>query len=430
MKRLLLLTLLFVIVVPMLVFAGGSKEAEGKKEKLTYWDWLDYRGDDPRQVARAKVFEEFAKQHPEIELEVSIIPPSLINSKLIEAATTKSSPDVAGMFDRYEAMHVEAGSIAPITQYADQLYRDDYLMAWEETGFYDGEKYTVPWELRAFVLYYRQDLLDEAGIEVPKTWEEVGEAGRKLRTKDRFGFVIGLSEADLGNAFGEWFESAILGAGGDLFDKDGYPLWVSDAGEKTFQFLYDLIYKYEAMDRTVLGYTYDNVTDAMKAGTAAMVVLGSHRLETIRSGGLGDKVQTAPLPGFEGYGVPSPATPSGWTLGLGGNPPEDHRDAAIKFINFLKSVEGELIMAASGELPTRKSTWNDPRIADIAPDFNTRSMWKDYILNDSQELYRAPQSLQAQVTLAEAVNEMILNHTPPKVVLERAAQKYISILED
>ena len=41
-----------------------------------------------------------------------------------------------------------------------------------------GDKtYGLPYDAAPMVMYYRKDMLDKAGVEVPKTWEEF-EAGR------------------------------------------------------------------------------------------------------------------------------------------------------------------------------------------------------------------------------------------------------------
>ena len=49
-----------------------------------------------------------------------------------------------------------------------------------------------------FVLWYRKDLLDKAGLKVPKTVEELIQVGKTLNTGGTQGFAIGLTRA--GNA--------------------------------------------------------------------------------------------------------------------------------------------------------------------------------------------------------------------------------------
>ena len=58
---------------------------------------------------------------------------------------------------------------------------------------YDGKVWGVPWYADAGLLYYRQDLLEQAGFsEPPKTWEDLKEQAQKAArdTDTRFGFVF------------------------------------------------------------------------------------------------------------------------------------------------------------------------------------------------------------------------------------------------
>jgi len=238
-----------------------------KKVTLEVWDWLDPAGNAPRQIARANTWEAFQKEYPEVNFELSVVPSSIINSNLIQAAAVGDSPDVSFVFNIFQTLHVDAGSIAPMDEYADVIGSDDWLISWEEDGFYNGHKYFVPWDKRATVLYYRADLFQEAGLTVPKTWKEACETAVKLTTPDRSGFVVGLSKAELGDALENYVKPTIWAAGGELFDEEGNALFNSDAGARAFQVIYDLIYKYKAMSKIVLGYDYDGVTDAMKSGT-------------------------------------------------------------------------------------------------------------------------------------------------------------------
>lgn len=434
-KRMIVCTGVCILFGSMLLAMASVPSAQ-QKIVLNLWDQLDPRGTTPRQVARGKLWTGFEEEHPGIKLNVSIFPPHLMNTEIIKAAHTDANGDVIFIFNWYETMHVDAGSVVPLDEYASELYEKDWVIAWEKTGYYNGHKYFIPWDMRATVLYYRKDLFDEAGLTVPKTWKETAAAGTKLRTNERNGFVVGLSPGEFGTQFGETFASLLLGLGGKLFDEEtNRPLFNSKESAKIFQTFYDMIYKHNAMSKVVLGYRYTNVQEAMQTGTTAMMTLGTHRLAIIRAGGLGEKVQTAPLPGFEGYSIPSMTVPMQWGLAMGANPPSDHRnpeyrDAIIELIKYAKSVEGELVMMEGGELPARQTTWGDPRLRERTSDFATRLGWKSYILEYGKDLYRPPKWADAQIYLAEAINKMILQNLPAEQVLDEAAERYISLLEE
>ena len=55
-----------------------------------------------------------------------------------------------------------------------------------DDGIWDGKQYAMPFNKSMMVLYYNEGMLEEAGVEVPTTWEEWEAANKKL-TKDTDG---------------------------------------------------------------------------------------------------------------------------------------------------------------------------------------------------------------------------------------------------
>src|SRR5690606_7300500 len=56
----------------------------------------------------------------------------------------------------------------------------------------EGENWGVPdWYLHQAV-YYRTDLFEAAGVEIPTSWDELLEVAKALQTNDVYGFTIPL----------------------------------------------------------------------------------------------------------------------------------------------------------------------------------------------------------------------------------------------
>jgi ABC-type glycerol-3-phosphate transport system substrate-binding protein len=81
--------------------------------------------------------------------------------------------------------YVEAGYVLDLTPYFEQ-YPDWYdgvqEFAWETTQF-DGVEgtYGIPWSSYQLCLYYNKDLLEEAGVEVPDSWDDLVAACATLK---------------------------------------------------------------------------------------------------------------------------------------------------------------------------------------------------------------------------------------------------------
>ncbi len=220
----------------------------------------------------------------------------------------------------------------------------------------DGKVVGVPIITEREVLYYRKDLLQAAGIQVPKTMEELEAAAKKIAgsTPDTAGFVARTGKS----AAVTQFSSFLYSFGGDFTDASGKSAVNSDAAKKAYAYYGGLIKNYgpknvstdmswpEAMAIFTQGkaafYTeadslYKNATDPAKSKVA-------------------DKVGFAALPagpaGSKPYNIPS------W--GLAVNQASGNQDNAWKFIQWATSKERTLEAQKAGVPGPRASVWADP----------------------------------------------------------------------
>jgi ABC-type glycerol-3-phosphate transport system substrate-binding protein len=73
-------------------------------------------------------------------------------------------------------------------------YTDDALPATKALSLYEGKNVTVPRSAKTKIWYYRQDMFDEAGIDVHavSTYEDYMEAGRKLHEKFPDSYIMNI----------------------------------------------------------------------------------------------------------------------------------------------------------------------------------------------------------------------------------------------
>ena len=89
-----------------------------------------------------------------------------------------------------------------------------------EGGRVDGELYGMPWGFSTRALFYRTDLFEEAGLEVPGSWDEMLSAAQTLNDpeNDVYGFAIaGLEHTSTAVQFLIWLWSA----GAEVLSPDG-----------------------------------------------------------------------------------------------------------------------------------------------------------------------------------------------------------------
>jgi multiple sugar transport system substrate-binding protein len=220
----------------------------------------------------------------------------------------------------------------------------------------DGKVVGVPIITEREVLYYRKDLLQAAGLQVPKTMDELEAAAKAIKASspDTAGFVARTGKS----AAVTQFSSFLYSFGGDFVDSSGKASVNTDAAKKAYSFYGGLIKNYgpanvstdmswpEAMAIFTQGgaafYTeadslYKNATDPAKSKVA-------------------DKVGFAALPagpaGSKPYNIPS------WALGVNQN--SSNQENAWKFIQWATSKERTLEAQKAGVPGPRTSVWANP----------------------------------------------------------------------
>lgn len=165
------------------------------------------------------------------DVKVEWIPWPQVNDKFA-AAATGAGPDVTEIGNDQVPLWQSQDALSPITDIAhagDQAKIPQNLFGLETI---DNEVYGMPWGAGARAVLYRKDWFKELKIEIPKTWDEVVAAGKKIQAKkgagvDGFAFNGGSDANHLLAAFA-WSE------GGEYAVKEG-DKWVGKLTEPTFQ---------------------------------------------------------------------------------------------------------------------------------------------------------------------------------------------------
>lgn len=163
----------------------------------------------------------------------------------------------------------------------DDIYgpmQDDFLPLQKEAFVtYEGSTYALPWYMETRVLFYHQDLLDEAGVTPPTTWAEWGEAARTLtRGDEQYGFVM-MTE---GPGAGQLWIPLASSAGGNLLSAEGEIQADSDAFRESLQFIADL-YEDRVMPEATPTYSNNDVLQLFLLKRAAMIWYNGSILQSI-----------------------------------------------------------------------------------------------------------------------------------------------------
>lgn len=152
---------------------SGSVEDSENTEKLTLWvNW----GQDQARVLNSLIQTDFTSEYG-IDVEVQVV-----NASIVQAILSGNGPDVVLQQARTEPVNLAMrGALYDLTQFDDY---DEVLKRFTDDAatpyYYEDGLYALPDTQGYFVMFYRKDILQELGIDVPTTWEEFNAAAKKL----------------------------------------------------------------------------------------------------------------------------------------------------------------------------------------------------------------------------------------------------------
>jgi multiple sugar transport system substrate-binding protein len=306
---------------------------------------------------------EFERLHPGLRVRVQQIPWSAAHEKLLTAWVGGAMPDVFQVGDTWIPEFVALGALERLdariaASAAVQL--DDCFPGVLDMAVVDGATWAIPWYADTRLLFYRRDLLEAAGAaEPPRTWSEWRDVLARLRARmlpDRHPILLPL---------GEWEVPVILAVqrGAELLRDGGRFANFRGAGfREGFAFYLDLFR--DGYAARAAAAELANLHQDFAAGRFAMFVSGPWNLGELARRlppELRASWATAPMPAPEGDG-PGVSVAGGASLALVRTSPR--RDAAWAWIEFLSEPARQAAFhRLSGDLPARRSAWQDPALA-------------------------------------------------------------------
>lgn len=232
---------------------------------------------------------------------------------------------------------------------------DDFMSGAVGTTMVKDSLTGIPIVTESEVLYYRKDLMEKAGIPVPKTLDELKAAAAKLtdKSKNQYGFV---GRGQRSPAVTQ-FSSYLYSFGGDWFDqKTNKATLDTPEAIAAFKFYGELLREYGPPGTTNM--SWPQAVAVFGQGTASQFTdansIFANLLDPTKSQ-VADKTGVMVFPagpkGANMYSVTS------WSLALPSS--SKKQDAAWEFIKWATSKDIVLKTQSQGAVPgARKSIWD------------------------------------------------------------------------
>ncbi|MEM6428486.1 MAG: sugar ABC transporter substrate-binding protein [Deinococcota bacterium] len=324
----------------------------------TVLQWWDYYTDGANNDAMQDLVARYEAAHPDVDIQRTTIGFGDLKARIIQAAATGTMPDIVIVDNPDHQAMAAQGALADLT---------DYIAAWDANGQYfdgpwsstvfGGRNYGVPYGSNATTLYYNEDVLAEAGLEPPLTWDELRAAAQALTTDDRSGFCLSLINTEEGTFT---YLPFLWGNGGDIPDIGG-------AGNiEALSLLNAMMNDDGSISRAALNWGQGEVNNQFMAGQCAMMINGPWQIPGLTNADLDFTWNVSDWPN---NGTPTSILGGeNFAAGAGGN-----TDAAWEVISWVTSPENLLptlqlsgYIANRADLASDDAFTSDPVVATFA----------------------------------------------------------------
>ncbi|MEV5387862.1 ABC transporter substrate-binding protein [Streptomyces sp. NPDC052721] len=243
----------------------GSGSAGGEVTSITA---LDYYTDATEHAQWGERLTACGKAAG-VTVEHRSVPGASLVPQVLRQASSRTLPDLL-MLDNPDLQQIaQTGALTPLDRYG--IDAGGYTEGIRSAGTYQGKVYGLAPTVSTVALYYNKDMLAEAGVAVPKTWDELKTAAARLTRPGRYGMAV-----DANATFeGTWqFLPFLWSNGGDETRLD------TPQAAQALQLWVDLV-KSGSMSKSVLNWTQADVHDQFVAGKTAMMVNGPWRMSAM-----------------------------------------------------------------------------------------------------------------------------------------------------
>jgi multiple sugar transport system substrate-binding protein len=196
--------------------------------EITFW----HTQTSTREAKLKEIVAKFEAANPNIKVKLELQGSYTDNyKKLVAAINGGGLPDIAVSYESMVSEYQTANVVQPLEEYINSAKYG--LTAQDLADFYPlyitsnqypefkGQMLSFPFTKSALVMYYNADKLKEAGLAVPKTWDEFAAACKKF-TGDTKGYAIAVDAST--------FNGAVFSNGGKLISDD-FSSWQFNGAE-------------------------------------------------------------------------------------------------------------------------------------------------------------------------------------------------------
>jgi len=308
---------------------AGSASSGGGGKTLTIEDYYAANYDP--------IYKQCAKT-VDAEVKINHVAGAGLISKVLQQASSRTLPDVL-MLDNPDVQQIAAsGALSDLSDYGLSASGD--VPGVKAANSYKGKLYGLQPVTNSIALYYNKKMLADAGVQPPKTWDELKAAAKKLTSGSTYGFAM----SNINTYEGTWqFLPLFWSNGGD--EKD----IATPEATQALEFVKGL-QDDGSMSKSSINWAQADVNNQFLAGKAAMMINGPWQLPALNAK-KSLQFDSVPIPTRTGSATVAPLGGEAFTVPQTGN--KDTMQLAGKFVGCLNTVKMQNVIAeVTGNVPT------------------------------------------------------------------------------
>lgn len=396
---------------------GGDtgKGADGEiSGTVTYWD----TSNDAEKGTYKKIAEDFEKKHPKVDVKYVHVNFGDANAKFKNAAGGNSgAPDVMRTEVAWVADFANLGYLAPLDGTPALHKADDYLDAPMGSTKFEGKTYAVPQVTDTLGLFYNKKLLQDAGTEVPASFDELKTSAKKIKKE------TGATGLYLRGDDPYWFLPYLYGEGGDLVDADAKKITIDDGpGADAFATMKDLLDSGAATSDA--GNGQENGLKAFKDGDVAMIVDGPWDIAGALEGKAFEDEKNLGVAAVPAGGKAQGAPQGGWNLSVYAG--SKNLDASYAFARYMSSAEVQKRTTEElSLLPTRESVYQEDSVRN-----NEMVQFFKPAVDKAHQRPWIPEANSLFEPVRVQMNAALFQDADPEEAADKAGEEFGKLLKD
>lgn len=404
--------LLILIIIFLLILTAplSSLKNHGNNEnEVIFWtlqmsDFADYMNG---------VIKDFEAENPDIKIKWIDVPFSEGEKRTLASVLSDNPPDLINLNPDFSATLAQKGTLYEIPPESLTDFNDGIV----ESLKYKGKLYAIPWYATSAVTIYNKDIFKKAGINVPKTYEELKNSAEIVKVKtNSYIFLPNITENDtmlrILNKYGiNSHENINSKKSAEVFD------------------MFKTLYQKNLIPKESITQTHREALEKYMSGNIALFQAGANFLNMIKENAPSIYAVTDVAPQLTGALGQNDFSLMNFVIPQKAK----HKKEALKFALFLTNEENQLELAKlTNIIATNKKALNNDFYT-IYDDTNLMAKARVISAKQLDKVEPVLKSGRNQKDINNLINasvqEILLDKSDTQTVLNKVSQDWKSLID-